>query len=154
MVSVWLFVLLRRLCLYVCIVFGDKEERLKVSTQLQKAKLETSNKARNLGVVLDSDLNLSSHIKTVVKSAYYHLKNISRIKGLMSLQDLEKLVHAFIFSRLDYCNAVLTGLPKKTIRQLQLVQNAAALVFTNTKKLDHVTPVFRSFTLVPCMSNN
>ena len=94
------------------IVFGAKEERLKVSTQLQKAKLETSNKARNLGVVMDSDLNLSSHIKTVVKSAYYHLKNISRIKGLMSLQDLEKHVHAFIFSRVDYCNAVLTGLPK------------------------------------------
>ena len=98
---------------------------------------------------MDSDLNFSSHIKTVVKSAYYHLKNISRIKGLMSLQDLEKLVHAFIFSRLDYCNAVLTGLPKKTIRQLQLVQNAAARVLTNTRKVDHITPVLRSLHWLP-----
>ena len=35
------------------------------------------------------------------------------IRGLMSRQDLVKLVHAFIFSRPDYCNDVLTGLPKK-----------------------------------------
>ena len=42
-----------------------------------------------------------------------------RVKDLMSKQDLEKLVHAFIFSRLDYCNSVFTGLPKKSIRKLQ-----------------------------------
>ena len=95
------------------IVFGAKEEQLKVSTQRQSVMLKTTNQARNLGVVMDSDLNFNSHIKTITKSAYYHLKNISRIKGLMSQQDLEKLVHAFIFSRLDYCNSVFTGLTKK-----------------------------------------
>ena len=96
--------------------------------------LETTDQARNLGVIMDSDLNFSSHIKTVTKSANYHLKDISRIRGLVSRQDLEKLVHAFIFSRLDYCNGVLTGLPKNSIRQLQLIQNAAASSNTNQKK--------------------
>ena len=90
-------------------VFGAKAERIKVSAELQSAMFKTTDKVRNLGVVMDSDLSFNSHIKTVTKSAYYHLKNISRIKGL-SQQDLEKLVHAFIFSRLDYCNAVFTGL--------------------------------------------
>ena len=77
------------------IVFGAKEERLKVSAQLQSVMLKTSNQARNLGVIMDSDLNFNSHIKTIIKSAYYHLKNISRIKGLMSQQDLEKLLHVW-----------------------------------------------------------
>lgn len=58
----------------------------------------------------------------------------------MSRQDLEKLIHAFIFSRLDYCNGVFTGLPKQAIRQLQLIQNAAARVLTKTKKREHITP--------------
>ncbi len=46
-----------------------------------------------------SDLNFNIHIKIITQSANYHFMNISRIKGLMSQQDLEKLVHAFIFSR-------------------------------------------------------
>ncbi|XP_068571421.1 uncharacterized protein [Cebidichthys violaceus] len=131
------------------IVFGTKDERLKVSAQLQSLMLKTTNKARNLGVFMDSDLNLNSHIKTITKSAYYHLKNISRIRGLMSQQDLEKLVHAFIFSRLDYCNGVFTGLCKKSTRKLQLIQNAAARVLTKTKKVDHITPVLRSLHWLP-----
>ena len=67
----------------------------------------------------------------------------------MSLQDLEKLVHAFIFSSLDYSNGVFTGLSKKSIRQLQLIQNAAARVQTRTKKLDHITPLLRSLHWLP-----
>ena len=131
------------------IVFGSKEERLKVSAQLQSIMLETADQARNLGVIMDSDLNFSRHTKTITKSAYYHLKNISRIRGLMSRQDLEKLVHAFIFSRLVYCNGVFTGLSKNSIRWLQLIQNAAARVLTRTKKLDHITPVLRSLHWLP-----
>lgn len=50
-----------------------------------------SNQARNLGPIMDSDLNFSIHIKTITKSSYYHLKNISQNKGYVSLQGLEKL---------------------------------------------------------------
>uniref|UniRef100_A0A3B3DTS3 Reverse transcriptase domain-containing protein n=3 Tax=Oryzias melastigma TaxID=30732 RepID=A0A3B3DTS3_ORYME len=131
------------------IVFGAKEKRLDVTTELQSIQLKTTNQARNLGVVIDTDLNFDKHIKAVTKSAYYHLKNISRIKDLMSKQDLEKLVHAFIFSRLDYCNSVFTGLPKKSIRKLQLIQNSAARVLTRTKKVDHISPVLRSLHWLP-----
>ncbi|XP_037631145.1 uncharacterized protein LOC119491325, partial [Sebastes umbrosus] len=131
------------------VVFGAKKERLKVSAHLQFVMLKSSDQARNLGVVMDSDLSFNSHIKTITKTAFYHLKNIARIRGLMSQQDLEKLVHAFIFSRLDYCNSVFTGLPKKSIRQLQLIQNAAARVLTKTKKGDHISPVLRSLHWLP-----
>ncbi len=109
----------------------------------------TKNQVRNLGVILGSDLSFSSHVKAVTKSAYYHLKNIARIRCFVSSQDLETLVHAFITSRVDYCNGLLTGLPKKTIRQLQLIQNAAARILTRTRKTEHITPVLRSLHWLP-----
>jgi len=42
-----------------------------------------------------------------------------------------------------------TGLPKKTIRQLQLIQNAAARILSRTRKHEHITPVLRSLHWLP-----
>ncbi len=52
------------------------------------------------------------------------------------------LVQALVLSRLDYCNALLAGLPTCTIKPLQLIQNAAARVVFNEPKKAHVTPLF------------
>ncbi len=90
------------------IAFGNKDEVLKVNACLDSRGQTTKNQVRNLGVILETDLSFSSHVKAVTKSAYYHLKNIARIRCFVSSQDLEKLVHAFITSRVDYCNGLLT----------------------------------------------
>ncbi len=47
---------------------------------------------------------------------------------MLSVSDAEKLVHAFMTSRLDYCNALLGGCPASSINKLQIVQNAVARV--------------------------
>ena len=46
------------------------------------------------------------------------------------------LVHSFVESRIDYCNAVLTGAPKATTNKLLRVLNAAARVVSGTHKFD------------------
>uniref|UniRef100_A0A3B4BKU5 G-protein coupled receptors family 1 profile domain-containing protein n=1 Tax=Periophthalmus magnuspinnatus TaxID=409849 RepID=A0A3B4BKU5_9GOBI len=96
-----------------------------------------------------SDLNFNSHIKSITPAAFYHLKKIAKIKGILSKLDLERLIHAFVSSRLDYCNGQLTGLSKRVLTQLQYIQNAAARVLTRTRKYEHISPVLRSLHWLP-----
>ncbi len=58
------------------------------------------------------------------------------------------LVQALVISRLDYCNALLAGLPSNRIKPLQMIQSVAALVFNKPKRA-HVTPLFISLHWLP-----
>src|SRR4029434_219917 len=59
---------------------------------------------KKLGVTVNQDILLDSHIKQISKTSFFHLRNIAKIRKVLSLQDAEKLIHAFITSQLDYCN--------------------------------------------------
>lgn len=59
-------------------------------------------------------------------AAFYHLKNITKVRLFLFLSNTERLMHTFITSRIDYCSALLSGLPKNTVHPLQLIQNSAA----------------------------
>lgn len=85
-------------------------------------------------MLIDTALSFSSYIRSIFKTAFYHLKNISKLKGCMLRADQEKLNHAFISSRFDYCSDLPTELPKKSVKQLQLIRNAAARVLTKKQR--------------------
>ena len=51
-------------------------------------------------------------------------------KPYLSPNDVETVINAFSFSRLDYCNALYVGLDQHLLRRLQLVQNSAACLLT------------------------
>ncbi len=59
---------------------------------------------------------------------------ISRLKPILSFKDLETVIHAFITSRLDYCNSLYVGICQRHLSHLQTVQNAAARLLTGIKK--------------------
>ena len=58
---------------------------------------------------------MSTHVTKICNAAFYHLHNIRRIKKYLSRDSLLTLIHAFITSRLDYCNGLLHGLPNSQI---------------------------------------
>ncbi len=76
-------------------------------------------------------------------------KNISKLRPMLSTSNAEILIHAFMTSRLDYCNALLGGCSARLINKLQLVQNAAARVLTRTRKYDHISPVLSTLHWLP-----
>ncbi len=97
-----------------------------------------------MGVKLDINLSFENHVSHVTKTAFFHLRNIAMLRNMLSVSDAEKLVHAFMTSRLDYCNALLGGCPASSINKLQIVQNATASVLTRPRKYDHITPILHS----------
>ncbi|KAL9951813.1 hypothetical protein ACROYT_G044545 [Oculina patagonica] len=111
--------------------------------------IDLSSKARNIGVIFDTSMSMENHITAICKSAFYHLRNISRIRKYLSFHTAEMLVHAFVSSRLDFCNSLLFGLPKQTLKKLQHVQNVAARIVTLTRKCEHITPVLYNLHWLP-----
>ena len=106
--------------------------------------------ARNLGVLFDTELTFIPHINKLVQSCFYQLRSVSRIKHMLTPPDLEKVIHAFIFSRLDYCNSLLSGINQKiSLSRLQLVQNSAAKLLTGFNRRQHVTPILASLHWLP-----
>ncbi len=105
--------------------------------------------ARNLGVVFDSELSFDVPVTKVVQSCFAQLRQLTKIKSFLSLADLEKVIHAFISSRLDYCKALYSGISKRNLQRLQLIQNAAARLLTRTKKRDHITPILAALHWLP-----
>ena len=81
---------------------------------------------RDLGVSFDAFLDMNGHVTTVCRAAYYHLKNIRKLKPFLSQEALVTVIHAFITSRVDYCNSLLYGVSKYNLNRLQRIQNSAA----------------------------
>ena len=67
----------------------------------------------------------------------------------MNQSTTEKLVHAFITSRLDYCNSILYGCPENEIKKLQAIQNSAARLIKVKKKSDEITPILYDLHWLP-----
>ncbi len=107
--------------------------------QLGSSTITPSSSVRNLGVIFDDQLTFKDHIAKTARSCRFALHNIRKIRPFLTLLAAQLLVQALVISRLDYCNALLAGLPSCTIKPLQMIQNAAArLVFSKPKRA-HVT---------------
>ena len=71
------------------------------------------------------------------------------IRHYLDTDSLLILVHAFITSKLDFCNSLLIGLPKCRLKRLQSVQNAAARLVSGSRKYDHISPVLHQLHWLP-----
>ncbi len=84
-----------------------------------------------------------------LKLILFHLKNIYKMRPMLSMSNTEMLINVFMTSRLDYYNALLVGCSACLINKLQMVQNSAARVLTRTRKYDHISPVLSTLHWLP-----
>ncbi|KAK0154447.1 hypothetical protein N1851_003455 [Merluccius polli] len=104
---------------------------------------------KNLGVMTDEQLSFKDHIASIARSCRFALYNIRKIRPHLNQYATQLLVQAMVTSRLDYCNALLAGLPACSIKPLQKVQNAAARLVFKQPKRAHVTPLLTDLHWLP-----
>ena len=95
-----------------------------------------STEVKNVGVWLDKNLEMDKHINHITSHCYKILKDIGRIRKCLTQNHLERLVHAVISSRLDYCNCLFMNLNRENIFKIQKVQNAAARLVLGRRRRD------------------
>lgn len=113
------------------------------------AAIKPSAEARNLGVIIDSQHGMKEHVKSVIRSASFAVYKIGQICKYLDSRSTERLVHAFVTSRLDCCNSLLFGLPKYEIAKFQRIQNSAARLVFRAKYRDHMRPVLYDLHWLP-----
>ena len=92
---------------------------------------------------------MTTHINSVCRSASLALRNIGRVRKYLSQSTTERLVHAFITSKLDYCNSLMYGLPSTEIQKLQRIQNSAARLVVKCTCTNHISPFLYNLHWLP-----
>jgi hypothetical protein len=96
---------------------------------------------RDLGIYIDSNVTMTTHISRTVSSCFAAMRRIRSIRRSVTRPVLLSLVVSLVLSRLDYGSAILAGLPRHQLDRLQAVLNAAARLVFSARRRDHVTPL-------------
>ncbi len=86
-----------------------------ITIQIDSSTITPSSSVRNIGVIFDDQLTFKDHIAKTARSCRFALHNIRKIRHFLSQHAAQLLVQALVISKLDYCNALLAGLPSCTI---------------------------------------
>ena len=96
-----------------------------MSVYVGDSVIQQSSKVRDLGEIFDQFLSFDD---SVCRSTHFNLRNIGRIRHLLSHHATAQLIHALVSTRLE-------------ILRLQRIQNQAARILTRTPRRDHITEV-------------
>ena len=107
---------------------------------------------RNLGVAFDPAFSFKKHVSNICRSAFYHIRDLRRIRINLNKATAISLANALVSSRLDYCNSLLFGCSEKYKTSLQRVQNCLARVVTRSSRLSESRPLLKSLHWLPIKS--
>jgi len=135
------------------ILLGTKSQREKLAgcfpVDILGSKISPTDKARNLGVIFDSDFSFSKHVVSVCRSCFVGLRDLRRIRRHLTKNMAVTVANALVSSKLDYCNSLFRSLSCRDLKKLQCIQNSLARIITRTSRFSHITPVLRSLHWLP-----
>ena len=86
-------------------------------------------------------MTLQKHITNICRSVNIHIRKINSIRSYLSHTAVRTLVQSIVIARLDYYNSVCIGFPMNRLQRLQLAQNSATHVISQTKRYTSITHI-------------
>ena len=136
----------------VCILFGLRHQLIKAAQKPLKAGpdlTELSDKVKYLGGVLENTLNFESQVSLKVQKAMANFIKIKSIHKYITREACTTLVLMLCMSHLDYSIALLYGLPNKTIKRYQVIQNICAKLVLGRPKYSSSTKALKCLHWLP-----
>ena len=134
------------------VLLGTKQQLSKLSSleiSVGNANIKSCTKVKNLGVIFDNNMNMEDHVNNICKSSYFYIRLLGKLRKYFDKDTGAMITHAFVTSRVDYCNSILYGISSSLMAKLQHVLNTAARIVTRTKLGNHITPVLKSLHWLP-----
>ena len=86
---------------------------------------------------------MSVYVGNVCRSGFYQIRQLRIIRRNLTFKTAATLVHAFVISRIDYCNDVLSGITKQQLDRVQKLLNTAARLLLRIPKFNHISAAIR-----------
>jgi hypothetical protein len=131
---------------------GTRQQLNKFTVQdlkLSNTTAQFTDTVKDLGVTIDSQLTTTEHVNALSRSCFFQLRQHRTTRQYLTSDATKTPVHAFIGSRLDYCNSMFVGVSSHLLERLQRIQNASARLITDARKYDHISPVLRDLHWLP-----
>ena len=74
----------------------------------------------------------------MITDDWFHLFRIGKLRQYLTVDQAKAVIHAYVTSRLDMNNSLLTGMSPASLSELQKMQHAAARLITGAKKAEHI----------------
>ena len=86
---------------------------------------------------------MGDHITKLSQVCFFHLRRIRVVRHSLTRNALLTLVHAFVCSRLDFCNSAMFGVHSYLLDRLQSILNAAARLILQIHKFSSISSAIR-----------
>ena len=123
------------------VLFNSQSQCPPICINVSGVSIYPTPTVRYLGVTLDNSFSFEHHAIEICKSSFAFMRSLYRICSDLPQSCVLSVVNAFVFSRIDYCNSVLTFCNNRTIGRLQRVQNCLVRL---VKRLPRQAPTSRA----------
>ena len=109
------------------------------SIKIDNVMIKAVSDVRNLGVIFDKHMTMEKQVNKMCRNAYFNIRNLAKIRNCLDTETTKTAVHALVTPHLDYGNALLTGISKRSENKLQIAQNSAVRLVKRINKMERVT---------------